>query len=640
MTEVSGPEESLNVESHFGFRETPFGVTPDPRFFYNTPVYLKSLAKLSHAIKTKKGLIVITGEVGMGKTILLRKLMRDLQSAVKFIFVSCSHLHSHRLPEIVAKDLGIAKKNRFELAEELRQCILEQVKNGRTVALILDESQNLSDRDFEDLCSLSNLETDDEKLLQIVLAGQPELITRLSKTSLRQVRQRVAIQLSLSGLETKTEVEHYIRHRLQVADYDGPEIFTEEAVEAIWQYSLGTPRLVNVICDKSLALLCETGAKNVAAHLVMNAASEFQLNKELPIPDQKNSEAIPVRPTTVNSNAQENGFDSESERAPTAQYRSGFVNIPSADDQASAVSMNLSKNAEADPIQAPKPTQSLHSENKVARFGESFDARRTEKHSTELTESVKRTNPTRFQKRIGLKWKIAGAFSVLTLILSSFLGFGLYHFTQQTLSEQIEKRSLAIGVNLADASAGHIVGNDLLSLNTVLRKYTFRDGVAYAFFQNNSGAIVAHTLGEFPLELREGLRTDTQRVASRRETSFNGKAVYETAVPVLDGQLGTIHVGFWKDAMTRELQRGLLPVIGIIAIMAVLGTLMSIVMAHWIARPITRLTQVAERITRGDLQSSAEYPKSRDEIGELARSLERMRVSLKAAMSRLGHESL
>ena len=542
MTQVSGPEESLNVESHFGFRETPFGVTPDPRFFYNNAVYLKSLAKLSHGIKTKKGLIVVTGEVGMGKTILLRKLMRDLQSAVKFIFVSCSHLHSHRLPEVVAKDLGIAKKNRFELAQELRQCILEEGKNGRTVALILDESQNLSDRDFEDLCSLSNLETDDEKLLQIVLAGQPELITRLSKTSLRQVRQRVAIQLSISGLETKTEVEQYIRHRLQVADYNGPKIFTEEAIGAIWHYSLGTPRLVNVICDKSLALLCETGAKNVDAHLVIKAASEFQLNKELPIPDLKNSEAITVRPTTVNSNNQSNGYDNEP--ASISQYRSGLVNIPATDDQASSVSMNLPENSEAEPTQAPEPTQSVHAQSEVAPFGESFDATRTENHFTELTESAKWTNPTQVRKRIGLKWKIAGAFSVLTLILSSFLAVGLYHFAQQTLREQIEKRALATTVNLADASAGHILGNDLLSLNTVLRKYTFREGVAYAFLQNSSGAIVAHTLGEFPLELRQGLLTGTQRVASRREASLNGKAVYETAVPVLNGQLGTIHVGF------------------------------------------------------------------------------------------------
>jgi MSHA biogenesis protein MshM len=572
--------------------------------------------------------MVITGEVGMGKTILLRKLIRDLDPTVKFIFVSSSHLTSYGLLDVMARDLGIAeRKTRFEVTQELRRRLLEKLSAGRTIALLVDEAQNLSDRALESLCSLSNLETDNEKLLQIVLVGQPALIKKLSRPSLRQVKQRVAIQHLLRGLQTKSELEDYIRHRLRIAHYDGPEIFNQEALETIWRLSSGTPRLVNLLCDKSLALICEAGAREISADVVVKAAAEFQLENELPIANLENSEITAGRMTTANSYAVSSAPDASAGLGP-------------ADAQPSSISMQRPGNLRGEPAAAGSVPGSISLDRRLAPYAKSQHNEPRKNNLEELIESVKRSNETQFQKRIGLKWKIAGAFSGMTLILCALLGIGVYYLTQQALRDQLEKRALAIAMNLSDASAGYILGNNLLSLNALLTKFMFRDGVAYAFVQNTEGTIVAHTFGIFPSELRRGLPIGRQRMSIRREVSLQEKPIYETSVPILDGQLGGVHVGFWEDAMTNEIQRGLLPVIGAIAMVPLLGALLSLVVAQRIVRPITRLTQVADKITRGDLQTSGEYPKSRDEIGDLARSLERMRASLKAAMSRLGHESM
>src|SRR5918994_1128133 len=224
MSELpSSQKHKAMFESHFGFREMPFGVTPDPRFFYGHPHYLEGLAALVHGIEAKKGFMLVTGEVGTGKTILLRKLMRHLETTVQFVFVSTSHLTSHGLVELMLHDLGLAnkEKTRLEMIHELNGYLLQQLRTGHTVALLIDEAQNLSDGALEGLCGLSNLETDDEKLLQIVLVGQPELMTKLSKPSLRRIKQRIAIQHRLSALPTMDEVEHYMRYRLEVAGYQG-----------------------------------------------------------------------------------------------------------------------------------------------------------------------------------------------------------------------------------------------------------------------------------------------------------------------------------------------------------------------------------------------------------------------------------
>jgi general secretion pathway protein A len=281
MEVLSGQAHEPVFENYFGFRESPFGVAPDPRFFYGSSPYLEGLAALVYGIRAKKGLMLLTGEVGTGKTILLRKLMRQLDATVKFIFISSSHITSYGLVDLIVHDLGLAakEKNRLDMIHELNAHLAEQLGRSQAVALLIDEGQNLSDDAMEGLCTLSNLETDREKLLQIVLVGQPELATKLAKPSLRRIKQRVAIHHRLYALQTVSEVEDYIRHRLQIAGYNGPELFNKEAIESLWYYSAGTPRLINILCDNALGLACEASRKKVSAYMVMKAAGTLLLDR-------------------------------------------------------------------------------------------------------------------------------------------------------------------------------------------------------------------------------------------------------------------------------------------------------------------------------------------------------------------------
>ena len=223
------------VETHFGFRDMPFGVAPDPSFFFLDQHYAEGLEILAEGIKAKKGLLLVTGEVGTGKTILLRKLMRHLHASTRFVFVSTSHLTSDGLIDFIVEDLGLRTEGKtgFEIAQALKDYLLQQSRAAKTVALLIDEAQKLSDGALESLCDLSNLETDQEKLLQIVLVGQPELINKLRQPALQRIKQRIAIHHQTRALSLASDMEYYIRHRLRAAGYEGPEIFNQKALEAI-----------------------------------------------------------------------------------------------------------------------------------------------------------------------------------------------------------------------------------------------------------------------------------------------------------------------------------------------------------------------------------------------------------------------
>jgi two-component system, cell cycle sensor histidine kinase and response regulator CckA len=243
-------------------------------------------------------------------------------------------------------------------------------------------------------------------------------------------------------------------------------------------------------------------------------------------------------------------------------------------------------------------------------------------------------------RRISLTWKIGGVFAGVMLTLGFLVVATVYQLTKDALREQLDQRVLLLANNLSDAAAGHLVGGNLLALHALARKYTLLDGVAYAFIQDGKGNVVAHTLGTFPPELQQGLPRTGQRQIDRRELSLGGASAYETSVPILEGQLGTVHVGFWSAAVEKEIQRILVPLIGIMILIPLVGALLSFFLAHWIVRPLVGLTQIADRVTMGDLETSVSGKclTSRDEIGDLARSLERMRSSLKAAMLRLDRE--
>ena len=266
--------------SHFGFRENPFSVTPDPRFFYANPLYQEAFAALQYGIKNKKGFIVITGEVGTGKTTLLRKLMRHLEATIDSVFIFNTSLSFSEILQLILQDLGLPHKGtpRLAMMQELNEYLIQQLQKNRTVSLLIDEAQNLNDESLEGLRLLSNLETDKDKLLQIVLMGQPELEGKLNKHSLRQLNQRVALRCRLAPL-SRADVAPYLRHRLRVAGYNGPELFSEQAVKAVWGHSRGTPRLINLICDNALLTAYATHKRFVSLAMVEEAARDLGLQK-------------------------------------------------------------------------------------------------------------------------------------------------------------------------------------------------------------------------------------------------------------------------------------------------------------------------------------------------------------------------
>ena len=271
---------------YFGFRESPFSVTPDPRFFYTNPVYLEAFAALRYGIEAKKGFIVITGEVGTGKTTLLRKLLHTLADTVHSVFVFNSCLSFPELLELTLHDLGLTPKKQSKVAMllELNDYLIEQLQHGHTVTMLIDEAQNLSDEVMENLRLLSNLETDQEKLIQIVLMGQPEFQAKLAQPHLRQFKQRVAVQCRLNPL-TDDEVGPYINSRLMAVGYEGKDLFHPGSVERIAYHAKGIPRVINIICDNALLNAYAASRQSVSADMIKIAARDLDLRFEPSIPE-------------------------------------------------------------------------------------------------------------------------------------------------------------------------------------------------------------------------------------------------------------------------------------------------------------------------------------------------------------------
>jgi sensor histidine kinase regulating citrate/malate metabolism len=240
-------------------------------------------------------------------------------------------------------------------------------------------------------------------------------------------------------------------------------------------------------------------------------------------------------------------------------------------------------------------------------------------------------------RRISLKWKVGGIYTGVILVLGILVIAAVYQLTHATLRDQLEKRALAIATNFSDAAAGHLASKNLLALHALATKYTLLDSVAYAFVEDGQGEIVAHTFGAFPDELRRELSPGPKRQVQQRELALAERGVYETAVPILEGQMGIVHVGFWADAVQAEIQRALVPILGVIALVSFVGALLSFLLAHWIVRPLIDVIEIANKMRGGDLETSVGgvCVTAHDEIGDLARSLECMRSSLRAAMVRL-----
>ncbi len=237
----------------------------------------------------------------------------------------------------------------------------------------------------------------------------------------------------------------------------------------------------------------------------------------------------------------------------------------------------------------------------------------------------------------GLKRKIVATFSGLILALGLLVSGIVYYLTLNALQGQVDLRAATIATNLSDAAAGYVSRKSTLELDVLIAKYGRLDGVAYAYIQDPKGAVIATSVQPFPAELKETAGSESRAAPSSRVTNLRGRSVYETRVLLLEGQLGTVHVGLWADSVQQDIHGAVLPIVGLIALCVALGIALSVMLAGKTIRPILELKSLADDISRGRLDTPVAI-KSNDEIGQLARSLERMRASLKAAMIRLNRQ--
>lgn len=261
----------------YGFKERPFNVTSDPSFFFLSRHHKEALSHLLFGVSQRKGIIVISGEIGTGKTTLCRFFLDQLGNNVKTAFILNPNFSELQLLEAIIKDFGIQVKgkSRLNFVWELNRFLLNEARLNNNVALIIDESQNLKPQQLEQVRLLSNLETEKDKLIQIVLVGQPELNHKLDLYELRQLKQRVMVRFHIPPLD-KSEIKDYINHRLNVAGALDRIKFSQEAAELIADFSQGTPRLINIICDR--ALLCGFVAEsfNIDEAIVKKCIDEFK----------------------------------------------------------------------------------------------------------------------------------------------------------------------------------------------------------------------------------------------------------------------------------------------------------------------------------------------------------------------------
>ncbi len=261
----------------YGFTESPFNITPDPKFLYFSPKHRDALAHLMFGIQQRKGFIQLTGEVGAGKTTLCRALLSQLGPKYKTALILNPCLNETQLLQAILGEFGLpgVKKGRVACLDTLNRFLLDQVRLGNDVVLIIDEAQDLSFEMLEQIRLLSNLETDQRKLLQIVLMGQPELRDKLNDRRLRQLRQRITVRYHLNPL-TRREVADYIRHRITLSGGGGTPSFTGWAVWVIYRYSSGIPRLINAVCDKALLCGFVSGTQTLGLRQVRRAIRSLE----------------------------------------------------------------------------------------------------------------------------------------------------------------------------------------------------------------------------------------------------------------------------------------------------------------------------------------------------------------------------
>jgi type II secretory pathway predicted ATPase ExeA len=271
---------NLPYKEHFGLKQEPFNITADPAFLYLSRSHREALAQLSYGIKARKGFVVLTGEVGTGKTTLINGLLDELDGDTRTALIFSYIANPFDLLRYTCDEFGLksphhSRSDFYEYLSLLNDYLFESYHSGKNCALIIDEAQNLSSEVLESVRLLSNFETSKDKLLQILLVGQPELSTRLNSQELRQLKQRVTVRYQLRSLTLK-ECHEYIASRLQVAGGD-PALFTTKAVEVIYACSGGIPRVINVICDGALITGYTLGKTCIDDALVRQVAEDLQI---------------------------------------------------------------------------------------------------------------------------------------------------------------------------------------------------------------------------------------------------------------------------------------------------------------------------------------------------------------------------
>lgn len=312
---------------HFGLTREPFNITPDPTFLYLSDSHKEALAQLVYGIKARRGFVVLTGEVGTGKTTLIQCLLDELNGTTKTALIFNMVVSPQDLLRYVCEKFGLVtnQDNHRQLHDYislLERFLLDSYRNGQNVALIIDEAQNLSTEVLENVRLLSNFETAQDKLLQILLVGQPELGNRLNGADVRQVKQRVALRHHLSPLN-RAECEMYIAKRLEIAG-GSMLLFSSAAIAAVHSYSTGIPRLVNILCDNGLLTAYASRKTSVEAAMIGEIARDLQL-----IVSQSNvvtgGEAVVIKPKETSSREPKDGGFQFIDRANVEQQAKSVV---------------------------------------------------------------------------------------------------------------------------------------------------------------------------------------------------------------------------------------------------------------------------------------------------------------------------
>lgn len=260
----------------FDFDIMPFNTTPDASFFYASEQHNEALARLQYAITERKGFILITGEIGSGKTTVCHTLLSRIDQNVKTALITNTHITGKELLKEVCTeyDIAIGKCTRLQLLHRLNDFLIDQLSKDNNAVIIIDEAQNLTPRVLEEVRLISNLETDKSKLVQIILMGQPELSEKLEFPQLKQLKQRIVTRYHLYPLSDE-EAEQYIYHRLTIAGANGHKIFSYNAIQEVILYAGGIPRLINIICDQALLHAYSEGRSKVDVEIVRDVIQEF-----------------------------------------------------------------------------------------------------------------------------------------------------------------------------------------------------------------------------------------------------------------------------------------------------------------------------------------------------------------------------